>query len=504
MTTNKISYNVLFACSELTPLVKTGGLADVCGSLPHALKSAGDDVRIVLPAYKSVLQQIESPVFKYMLDLPLGPAAVCSTMFGEIELLLICHPAFSNRTGNPYMSDDDTTWTDNPFRFALFSQAVVEIALNRCDLGWNPDVVHCHDWQTGLVPALLSLHHPRPATVFTIHNLAYQGNITQNLYTDLQLPAALYHPNGLEFWGQASFIKGGLAYADRVNTVSPGYADEIKTSEFGNGMEGLLSSRGDRVSGILNGIDKDWNPQTDCLLPKNYSIETVADKKHNKSALQKEMGLPIDDAPLLFGVISRLAEQKGIDIVIDAIDKTAKENIQLVVLGAGESDLQTKLFALEKKYHNKVAIRIGYNEALSRLIEAGSDVFLMPSRYEPCGLNQMYSLRYGTLPMVTRVGGLADTVTNFNVNDDSGNGFVITEATAQELQNGIKRSLSLFKDKALWRKIQINGMSACFSWDESGIHYRELFAKAMADAARVNRQIAAAKADGPDYSKQAN
>ena len=504
MSTNDISYNVLFACSELTPLIKTGGLADVCGSLPHALKRAGDDVRIVLPAYQSVLQQIESPVFKYMLDLPLGPAALCSAILGEIELLLICHPSFSNRAGNPYMSDDDTTWTDNPLRFALFSQAVVEISLNRCDLDWNPDIVHCHDWQTALTPALLSLHHSRPATVFTIHNLAYQGNITQNLYTDLQLPAALYHSNGLEFWGQASFIKGGLAYADRVNTVSPGYADEIKTSEFGNGMEGLLLSRGDRVSGILNGIDQDdWNPQSDSLLPKNYSIETIADKKYNKSALQKEMGLPVDNTPLLFGVISRLAEQKGIDVVIDAIDKTANENIQLVVLGAGESELQTQLLALEKKYHNKVAIRIGFDEALSRLIEAGSDVFLMPSRYEPCGLNQMYSLRYGTLPMVTRVGGLADTVTDFKDNDEPGNGFVIEEATALQLQDGIKRSIAVFKNKELWRKIQINGMSACFSWDTSAVHYRELFAKAIADAATVNRKIAATKSEGPDYSKQA-
>lgn len=488
MNTRHTGKRILFACSELAPLIKTGGLADVCGSLPPALQHTGDDVRVVLPGYQSVLQQISKPAFIGILDLPLGPAALCSAPFGNIELLLVCHPSFSNRSGNPYMSDDDTSWDDNPMRFALFSQAVVEIAVNHSILQWAADIVHCHDWQTGLVAALLSLHKPRPASVFTIHNLAYQGNIEHRTYNELGLPAELFHADGLEFWGQASYIKAGLAYADRVNTVSAAYAREIKTSEFGCGMDGLLRSRGDRVSGILNGIDQhSWNPQTDNALTSNYGIESLADKQHNKTALQQRMGLPVDNEVLLLGVISRLAEQKGIDIIIDAIAAAAAENIQLAVLGSGDSALRQKLLELEKKLPAKVAIKIGFNGSLSRQIEAGADVFLMPSRYEPCGLNQMYSLRYGTLPLVTNVGGLADTVINYQDNENVANGFVISHANSTDLLTGIKRALLTFKDKTLWRKLQTNGMTENFSWEKSALRYRELYDAAMNDAAQANR-----------------
>ncbi len=482
---------VLFACSEMTPLVKTGGLADVCGSLPQALKRSGTDVRIVLPGYRSILQEIAAPEFLCTLDLALGPVAICSTTINDINVLLLCHPVFTNRDGNPYMSDDDRGWPDNPMRYALLSQAVVKIAMNESNLDWQPDVVHCHDWQTGLVPALLALQYPRPATIFTIHNLAYQGNIMQNLYSELDLPAALFHPNGLEFWGQASYIKGGIAYADRVNTVSAGYAEEIKTAEFGNGMDGLLRSRSQRVSGILNGIDESlWDPLSDPTLPKNFGIKTLNDKKFCKAALQKEMGLPVDETAMVCGVISRLAEQKGIDIIIDAISKRVKDNLQLIVLGTGETDLQVKLLDLQNKHDKQVAVRIGFDESLSRLIEAGSDVFLMPSRYEPCGLNQMYSLRYGTLPVVTNVGGLADTVMNYDSNNpDKANGFVLTKASSDALQSGIEKSLKAFTNKKLWKQLQTNGMSACFSWDESALKYQQLYEKAMIDADTVNQQM---------------
>lgn len=484
-------HKVLFACSEMTPLVKTGGLADVCGSLPQALRRSGMDVRVVLPGYKSILQEIEAPAFLCTLDLPLGPVAICSTSINDINVLLVCHPVFSNRDGNPYMSDDDRGWPDNPMRYALLSQATVKIAMSESNLDWRPDVVHCHDWQTGLVPALLALQYPRPATIFTIHNLAYQGNIMQNLYTELELPAALFHPNGLEFWGQASYIKGGIAYADRVNTVSAGYAAEIKTAEFGNGMDGLLRSRDKRVSGILNGIDeKQWDPLSDPFLPKNFGIKSLDDKKFSKAALQKEMGLPSDESALVCGVISRLAEQKGIDIIIDAISNRIEDNLQLIVLGAGETDLQINLLNLEKQHDRKVAIRIGFDESLSRLIEAGSDIFLMPSRYEPCGLNQMYSLRYGTLPLVTKVGGLADTVIHYdNNNIGSANGFVIDNATSDDLQLGIEQTLKHFTNKKLWRKLQINGMSARFSWNESAVKYGQLYSEAITDAETVNQQM---------------
>lgn len=491
MNQNSKKHKVLFACSEMTPLVKTGGLADVCGSLPQALKRSGTDVRVVLPGYKSILQEIEAPAFLCMLELSLGPVAICGTTINDIPILLVCHPVFSNRDGNPYMSDDDRGWPDNPMRYALLSQAVVKIAMDESSLDWRAEVVHCHDWQTGLVPALLALQTPRPATIFTIHNLAYQGNIMQNMYTELELPAALFHPNGLEFWGQASFIKGGIAYADRVNTVSAGYAAEIKTAEFGNGMDGLLRSRDKRVSGILNGIDEEqWDPLTDPFLPKNFGIKSLDDKKFSKAAIQKEMGLPIDESAMVCGVISRLAEQKGIDLIIDAISNRIEDNLQLIVLGTGETDLQVDLLNLEKQYNKKVAIRIGFDESLSRLIEAGSDIFLMPSRYEPCGLNQMYSLRYGTLPLVTNVGGLADTVVNYdNDNIDAANGIVIDNATSEDLQLGLEKSLALFSKKELWGKLQINGMSACFSWDESAAAYRQLYSEAIKDAKTVNEQM---------------
>lgn len=491
---NNNNHKVLFACSEISPLIKTGGLADVCASLPIALRKSDTDLKVALPGYKSVLEQFENTRFICMLDLPLGAVAVCCAQFENTDLLLICHPVFSNRAGNPYMSDDDRGWPDNPMRFALFSQAVTELAINPAYLDWAPDLVHCHDWQTGLVPALLALHNPRPATVFTIHNIAYQGNIMHNHYVELGLPAAIFHANGLEFWGQASYIKGGIAYADRVNTVSPRYAAEIQTDAFGNGLDGLLRSRRERVSGILNGIDTDeWDPATDTHLPANYSADDLSGKNKNKAALQKQMGLPQQPETPLFGVISRLAEQKGIDVIVDAVEQAETLEFQLIVLGSGETDLQNRLYNLQQKHPQHVAIKIGFDETLSRLIEAGSDVFIMPSRYEPCGLNQLYSLRYGTLPLVTDVGGLADTVINYDNNPDEANGFLIKEASPDSLTEGINRALQLYTDKPVWQQLQHNGMAAHFSWDISAGLYLQLYTSAIGDAAVANEQIRHAK-----------
>jgi len=479
---NNSSNKILFACSELTPWVKTGGLADVCSSLPRALHRAGDDIRLVLPAYKTVLDQIEPPLFQSQLDLPLHPAGICSATLYGIPVWLITHPTFSNRDGNPYMSDDDRAWPDNAWRYALFSQAICAIAGNRAGLDWQPDVVHCNDWQTGLVPALLSLEHDRPATVFTIHNLAYQGNILQKTYAEMQLPVELFHESGLEFWGKASFIKGGIAFADRVNTVSPTYAGEIKTPRFGNGMDGMLRYRGDRVSGILNGIDHSvWDPSIDAHLAANYDFSCLDKKADNKVALQQRMQLPIDrDKPVL-GVISRLAVQKGIDILVETVRASEHLDYQLAVLGSGDTDLQNQLMALVHDYPHKVAVTIGFDESLSRLIEAGADVFLMPSRYEPCGLNQLYSLRYGTIPLVTRVGGLADTVVD--ADEANANGFLIEQAHTSHLLAGITRALERFQDKAAWRELQRAGMSESYSWDESANRYRQLYHAAIGDSA---------------------
>jgi len=473
--------NVLFACSEFTPLMKTGGLADVCSSLPQAITNMPTDtarinsMRVVIPGYQDLLDKIPAPKFVTMLELPLGTVTLCASEYEGIEILLINHETFSNRPGNPYMSDADRTWPDNAFRFALFSQAACEIALNKATLDWQPDIVHCHDWQTGLVPALLSLEPQRPATLFTIHNLAYQGNIHVEEYNKLNLPDELLTPDGLEFWGQASFIKGGLAYADKINTVSPSYALEITTKEFGCGMEGLLKHRQHHLSGILNGIDTNiWNPATDSLIACNYSIESIDQKIHNKNALQKHMGLAQDNEALLFCVISRLAVQKGIDVIIDAVKKLPEENFQLVVLGSGELKLQQQLQDLQTLYPKRIAVEIGFNETLSHLTEAGGDVFLMPSRYEPCGLNQMYSQSYGTLPLVTQVGGLADTVIAAGSNTDA-NGFSIAKADATLLSREMLRVLDYFKDKNRWQALQKNAMRVDNSWSKSAVAYCNLY-----------------------------
>ncbi len=472
--------HILFACSELTPWVKTGGLADVCGSLPRALQQHNVDVRVVIPGYKDVLDRIQPPAFVALLNLPLGTVTLCQSTLNGVDVLLVNHELFTNRTGNPYMSDADRPWPDNALRFALFSQAVCEIANRASETEWQPDLVHCHDWQTGLIPALLSLQIDAPATVFTIHNLAYQGNITMGEYHRLHLPEELLVQDGLEFWGQASFIKGGIAYADRINTVSPTYAEEITDREFGCGMEGLLLHRRGSLSGILNGIDlQTWNPATDQHIACNYTADTIELKAKNKIDLQKQLNLAPEPDALLFGVISRLAIQKGIDLVIEAFKKiesdTPDQNFQLALLGSGDSTLQAQLEELADAHPKRVAVVFDFDEKLSHKIEAGADVFLMPSRYEPCGLNQMYSHRYGTLPLVTRVGGLADTVNDYTDGLDSANGFVIESADATLLGSEMLNAVERFRDKAGWHQMQRNAMSADYSWAESASHYIRMY-----------------------------
>ncbi len=478
---NDNSLKVLFACSELTPWVKTGGLADVCGSLPQALADVGEDVRIVLPGYQSLLQHIPAPTFICIVALPLGNITLCRGNLNGIQVLLVMHESFTNRPGNPYMSDSDRPWADNAFRFALFSQAVGEIAQNRTNQDWQPDIVHCHDWQTGLVPALLSQsdstpNTSRPATVFTIHNLAYQGNIMIDAYNKLGLPSELLVQDGLEFWNQASFIKGGIAFADKITTVSPTYADEITSKEFGCGMEGLLQHRRDRLSGILNGIDTNiWDPETDPHINTNYTFESIDNKINNKKDLQTQLKLREDPDALVLGVISRLAVQKGIDVIIDAMKQLKKENIQFAMLAAGDSELQQQLQTLAKANPENVSVAIGYDESLAHRIEAGADVFLMPSRYEPCGLNQMYSHRYGTLPLVTSVGGLADTVIDIGDDPAKANGFVIPSANSTLLHDEIMKVIELFKDKTTWRRLQHNAMQIDYSWTASADQYKKLY-----------------------------
>jgi len=361
----------------------------------------------------------------------------------------------------------------------------VEIGMNRVGFAWKPQIIHCNDWQTGLIPALLEDEPDRPSTLFTIHNLAYQGVFPKETFQKLGLPHRFWSPGSLEFYGQLCFIKGGLVYADRINTVSPTYAIEIQGKEFGCGLEGLLKERGDRLSGILNGIDEEeWNPATDPHLPAHYDAADKAGKALDKAALQQRFGLEEDPALAVIAMVGRTVQQKGIDLVIEALPELMELPLQLVILGSGEQKYEQTLKHWHRLYPDRIALTVGYDEPLAHLIEAGSDLFLMPSRFEPCGLNQMYSQRYGTVPIVRRVGGLADTVEDATFDslvDASASGIVFDEADADELLEAIRRALRLFANKTLWGQIQMAGMGKDFSWQQSALKYLELYDQVLHD-----------------------
>lgn len=485
---------ILFVCSEAAPLVKTGGLGDVAGGLPPALKALRKDIRIVLPGYRAVLQKVKSLRVAALLDLKLPHLIrVLEGHFPDtrIPLWIIDSPAHYDREGGPYASSDGTDWPDNAERFALLAKAVEQIALDKAGLNWRPDVVHCNDWQTGLIPALLSAHSDRPATVFTIHNLAYQGNFPASTFSDLQakfqLPTALFRFDTMEFYNQFSFIKGGLALADRLNTVSQTYAKEIRSPEFGCGLDPLLNFREHDLEGILNGADYEiWNPAKDGFIAQPYDADSLDLKIANKQALQKQFGLPQSDATPVIGMVGRLVHQKGGDLVLNALPELlAKHEFQLVVLGSGDPTLEKSFTHFASLSPQRVAVRTGFSESLAHVIEAGADMFLMPSRFEPCGLNQMYSLRYGTVPIVRYTGGLADTVHDVRdiAKDENGNsiqptGFVFVPATVSALQNAVARALNCYTEPAKWRQIARNGMHADFSWARSAQAYLKLYANA--------------------------
>ncbi|MCC5796904.1 MAG: glycogen synthase GlgA [Methylophaga sp.] len=478
---------ILFASSEVHPLMKSGGLADVSASLPVALHQNGEDIRILMPAYRHTLAQINDvkEVASLKLDGYHQPVTLLETRLPDtnVVLWLLHSPHHFDRDGGPYSQPDGRDWHDNAARFALLSRTIVAIACNEAGLNWQPDIVHCNDWQTGLGPALLSQRVNRPKTVFTVHNLAYQGLFSRETFEALDLPETLWQMDGLEFYGLLSFMKGGLMFADHVTTVSPTYAQEICHYEFGYGLEGLLQLRAEqgRLTGILNGIDtQQWHPAKDPYLSKNYSSATLRNKSANKSALQQRMYLPERSEALLLGLISRLVPQKGIDLTIAAMNSLLSNgaDIQLVCLGSGEPGFEQELRVLRARYPDKVAVNIGYDEALSHQIEAGVDVFLMPSRFEPCGLNQMYSLRYGSLPVVRRTGGLADTVvdaTEENLKDSTATGFVFEQASVESLTETLQRVLELYQHPRKWRRMMLTAMAQDFSWHISAKAYQSLY-----------------------------
>lgn len=486
---------ILFVASEAHPLMKTGGLGDVGGSLPPALQALGVDVRLLLPAYRDALQRAGKLKPAARLTLP-GLAAPVTLLEGtlpgtRVKLWLVDFPPAYDRPGNPYMNAYGHPWHDNAARFALLARAAVAIAHGEAGLAWRPDIVHCHDWQSGLVPALLAPSNPRPATVFTIHNLSYQGLFPYETFTALRLPEPLWSLHGLEFHGQLSFIKGGLAYADRITTVSPTYAREIQTTSHGFGLDGLLRHRRGVLHGILNGIDTDeWNPARDGHLAKPYSAARFAGKAANKRALQREFGLPPTTGVLLVGMIGRLVTQKGVDLVLDALPELEHLPLQLVLLGTGEARYEKALQAAAARYSGWFAARIGYDEATAHRIQAGADAFLMPSRFEPCGLSQLHGLRYGTVPIVRRVGGLADTVvdaTKTSLARNTATGVAFDGERPADLVGAVERAHALYRDAPRWKKLALNGMRRDFSWRHSAAEYRRLYEQCLAGGARHGR-----------------
>jgi starch synthase len=476
---------ILFAASEVYPLIKTGGLADVAGSLPAALSRLGHDVVIILPAYHAARAQLSELERLPELTMPGGAAALLRGRLpgnDRVTVLMVDNPVLFDRPGNPYHDEQGRPWADNALRFGLFARACVEVAMDRAGLDWRPDLVHCNDWQTGLVPALLAGEDVRPATVFTLHNLAYQGLFGQEMLGQLELPAPLWSIDALEFHGQLSFMKGGLVFADRITTVSPTYAGEIQTPEYGYGLDGLLRHRGDHLVGILNGIDtEEWNPQTDRHLAQCYGIKTVAQKGVNKAILQRDLALPVLEGQPLVGMVGRLVEQKGIDLVLEALPHLLAMPLQLIVLGSGEPHFEHALREHGHRHPDQLGVVIGYDEGLSHRIEGGADMFLMPSRFEPCGLNQMYSLRYGTVPIVRRTGGLADTVIDADSAQGKPNGFVFASAGADELIAAVERALTSYHRPAEWRVLQRNGMRQDFTWEHSARKYQTLYEQALAE-----------------------
>jgi len=488
---------VLFVTSEAYPLIKTGGLADVSGSLPLALTALGHDVRILMPAYGDVLAELENPhiVVRIKQANSLIEIAQAQLPGSTVPVWLVAQPGVFDRSGNPYLGADGKPWADNAERFALLARIAVEIGLNRVGFRWKPDVIHCNDWQTGLIPALLEDEPGRPATVFTIHNLAYQGVFPKETFQRIGLPQRFWSCNSLEFYDQLCFMKGGLVYADRINTVSPTYAREIQGDEFGCGMQGLLVQRGERLSGILNGIDTGaWDPATDPLLPHPYSAGDLSGKALNQAALRRRLGLDQASPDPVFATVGRMVQQKGIDLVIDLLPELVRLPLQLVILGSGDKRYEQTLQQWAQLYPDRIAVTVGYDEELSHWIEAGADVFLMPSRFEPCGLNQMYSQRYGTVPIVRQVGGLADTVADANATNrvcNTASGIVFRDAVDSELLAAIQRALDLFRQPAEWRKLQKAGMERDFSWHSSALQYQELYALATADRDRTGKNMLA-------------
>ncbi len=479
---------ILFVVSEVEPLAKTGGLADVAASLPKALQAQGHDVRLVIPRYRSLAAHpIKLKPASARLAINVGSRVLEGQVWQgklpatDIPLYCIGQEALFDREG--LYQEQERDYPDNLERFSFFSQAALYLLPQ---INWQPDIIHCHDWQASLAAAHLKfgplsreLFFSKTATVLTLHNLAYQGVFPKSKWQATQLSDTAFSVNGFEFYDQINCLKGGIVSAARLTTVSSTYAREIQTPEFGCGLDGLLRARTKDLTGILNGIDVEtWNPATDRHLTAPYTAKRLLGKQANKRALQKRLKLP-ENNHLLIGMIQRLVDQKGIDIVLQASEKLAAMPLQLAVLGTGDAVYHRNLEQLVRRYPDRIAVTLGFDEALAHQIEAGSDAFIMASKFEPCGLNQMYSLRYGTVPIVKRVGGLADTVVDLEDAQNPPTGFVFEEHSPAALITAVTRALAAYQDRALWLKLMRTGMRQDFSWSKSAAAYVRVYESAL-------------------------
>jgi starch synthase len=474
---------ILFLSSEGLPFSKTGGLADVVEALPRALVALGHEVGVLLPRYRGTRP---SKVALSSLTVPLGtqlrfPAIVNGTTVNGVCYFFVDDPEYFDRPG--LYGEKGTDYPDNALRFAAFSKAAIEVAKHV----WPADLIHCHDWQAALVPVLLrTLYASDPAlravpVVLTVHNMGYQGFFPRETLAAIGLPDSLFHLDGLEFYGRVNFLKGGLVFADYLTTVSRKYAEEIQTPEYGHGLDGVVRMRADRLVGILNGVDYSaWNPETDPFLAANYSATDLSGKRACKKDLLEQFQLPSEhlERPLV-GIVSRLTNQKGFDLLADVGEDLLKEELGWVVLGNGDPNHEQFFQNLAARFPEKVGVRIAYDNALAHKIEAGADLFLMPSRYEPCGLNQIYSLRYGTVPVVRATGGLDDTIEPFDQSTGQGTGFKFEAYGGEALLACLRRALGVFGDPKAWRRLQRNAMAKDFSWKSSAGEYARLYKTAQ-------------------------
>jgi len=470
---------ILFVSSEGLPFSKTGGLADVVEALPKALAEMGHEVAVLLPRYHGTKA---SKVVLPSLTISLGthlrfPSIVDGSALNGVRYFFVDDPVYFDRPS--LYGERGLDYPDNAQRFALFSKAAIELAKQV----WKPDVFHCHDWQSALVPTLLRTQHADdPAVehipvIFTVHNLGYHGYFERPVLETVGLPASLFGIDGLEFYGRVNFLKGGLLFADYLTTVSRKYAEEIQTPEYGHGLDGVIRSRAKHLVGILNGVDYSaWSPENDTFIAAQYSARDLSGKEACKKDLLAEFKLPASNLTRpLMGIVSRFADQKGFDLIEEAARRMMKKDLALVALGNGEPKYETLFLDLAKRFPQRVGVQIAYDNALAHKIEAGADMFLMPSRYEPCGLNQIYSLRYGTVPVVRATGGLDDTIEPFNAKTGKGTGFKFEAYTGEALLDCVDRALAAYRNPEAWRKLQQNGMAKDFSWKASATQYAKLY-----------------------------